>query len=137
MFSRVLLDEINLTSPETLGCITGLLRGPTASITLTEQGSLFAVPRHPGFRLFACMKPPTDAGKNDLPPTIRARFTEIDVPPPDADRETLLSIFSQYIGTSAVGDKGAVMDVAEFRISVKVQNLQTAQTRSHTTVCAR
>ncbi|KAG1891663.1 uncharacterized protein F5891DRAFT_1211120 [Suillus fuscotomentosus] len=103
----VLLDEINLTSPETLGCITGLLRGPTASITLTEQGSLFAVPRHPGFRLFACMKPPTDAGKDDLPPTIRARFTEIDVPPSDADRETLLSIFSQYIGTSAVGDKGA------------------------------
>ncbi|KAG2045924.1 hypothetical protein BDR06DRAFT_977854 [Suillus hirtellus] len=113
----VLLDEINLTSPGRLGCITGLLRGPTASITLTEQGSLFAVSRHPGFRLFACMKPPTDTGKNDLLPTIRARFTEIDVPPPDAARETLLSIFSQYIGTSVVGDIGAVMDVAEFHIA--------------------
>ncbi|KAG1748578.1 midasin [Suillus lakei] len=78
-----------------------------------------AVPRHPDFRLFACMNPATDVGKKDLPPTIRARFTEIDVPPPDADRETLLSIVSQYIGASAVGDKGAVMDVAEFYISVK------------------
>ncbi|KAG2155783.1 uncharacterized protein EDB93DRAFT_1101572 [Suillus bovinus] len=115
----VLLDEINLASPETLECITGLLRGPTASITLTEQGSLSAVPRHHDFRLFACMNPATDVGKKDLPPTIRARFTEIDVPPPDADRETLLSIVSQYIGASAVGDKGAVMDVAEFYISVK------------------
>ncbi|KAG1851990.1 hypothetical protein C8R48DRAFT_836267 [Suillus tomentosus] len=115
----VLLDEINLASPETLECITGLLRGPTASITLTEQGSLSAVPRHPDFRLFACMNPATDVGKKDLPPTIRTRFTEIDVPPPDADRETLLSIVSQYIGASAVGDKGAVMDVAEFYISVK------------------
>ncbi|KAF9242636.1 midasin nuclear AAA ATPase [Melanogaster broomeanus] len=66
----ILLDEINLASPETLECITGLLHGPTASITLTEK----------------------DVGKKDLPPNIRARFTEIDVPPPDADRETLLSI---------------------------------------------
>ncbi|KAG1818477.1 uncharacterized protein BJ212DRAFT_1479486 [Suillus subaureus] len=115
----ILLDEINLASPETLECITSLLRGPTASITLTEQGSLSAVPRHPDFRLFACMNPATDVGKKDLPPTIRARFTEIDVPSPDADRETLLSIVSQYIGASAVGDKGAVMDVAEFYISVK------------------
>ncbi|KAG1742325.1 P-loop containing nucleoside triphosphate hydrolase protein [Suillus paluster] len=115
----ILLDEINLASSETLECITGLLRSPTASITLTEQGSLSAVPRHPDFRLFACMNPATDVGKKDLPPTIRARFTEIDVPPPDADRETLLSIVSQYIGASAVGDKGAVMDVAEFYISVK------------------
>ncbi|KAG2364226.1 hypothetical protein BDR07DRAFT_1608254 [Suillus spraguei] len=115
----ILLDEINLASPETLECITGLLRGPTASITLTEQGSLSAVPRHPDFRLFACMNPATDVGKKDLPPTVRVRFTEIDVPPPDADRETLLSIISQYIGASAVGDKGAVMDVAEFYISVK------------------
>ncbi|KAG2151443.1 P-loop containing nucleoside triphosphate hydrolase protein [Suillus clintonianus] len=115
----ILLDEINLASPETLECITGLLRGPTASITLTEQGSLSAVPRHPDFRLFACMNPATDVGKKDLPPTIRARFTEIDVPPPDADRETLLSIVSQYIGSNAVGDKGAVMDIAEFYISAK------------------
>ena len=93
--SRILLDEVNLATPETLESISGLLQGPTASITLTEQGSLEPVPRHPDFRLFACMNPATDVGKKDLPPNIRSRFTEIDVPPPDADRETLLTIVAQ------------------------------------------
>ncbi|KAJ7029287.1 midasin nuclear AAA ATPase [Mycena alexandri] len=115
----VLLDEINLASPETLECISALLHSPTASITLTEQGSLEPVPRHPDFRLFACMNPATDVGKKDLPPNIRPRFTEIDVPPPDADRETLLSIVTQYIGDHALGDKGAIMNVAEFYAAVK------------------
>ncbi|KAI0081619.1 midasin [Panus rudis PR-1116 ss-1] len=115
----ILLDEINLASSETLECISSLLHGPTASITLTEQGSLEPVPRHPEFRLFACMNPATDVGKKDLPPNIRSRFLEIDVPPPDADKETLLSIVNQYIGPYAVGDKAAVMDVAEFYTSVR------------------
>ncbi|KAF8635894.1 hypothetical protein AX15_000074 [Amanita polypyramis BW_CC] len=115
----ILLDEINLASPETLECITGLLHGPTASITITEQGSLEPVPRHPDFRLFACMNPATDVGKKDLPPNIRTRFTEIDVPPPDADKETLLSIVKQYIENSAVGDKASIMNVAEFYQNVK------------------
>lgn len=116
---RILLDEINLASPETLEAVSGVLHGPTASITLTEQGSLEPVPRHPDFRLFACMNPATDVGKKDLPPNIRSRFTEIDVPPPDADPETLLSIVTQYFGASAVGDKAAIMDVAEFYSTVK------------------
>ncbi|EMD40100.1 hypothetical protein CERSUDRAFT_122188 [Gelatoporia subvermispora B] len=115
----ILLDEVNLATPETLECISALLHGPTSSITLTEQGSLEPIPRHPDFRLFACMNPATDVGKKDLPPNIRSRFTEIDVPPPDADRETLLSIVNQYIGNCAVGDKGAVLDVAEFYTAVK------------------
>ncbi|EGN98495.1 hypothetical protein SERLA73DRAFT_110025 [Serpula lacrymans var. lacrymans S7.3] len=129
----ILLDEINLASPETLECITGLLRGPTASITLTEQGSLEPVPRHPDFRLFACMNPATDVGKKDLPPNIRSRFTEIDVPPPDADRETLLSIVAQYIGPSAVGDKAAIMNVAEFYSAVKklAEDRQIADGSNH------
>ncbi|RDX53520.1 midasin [Lentinus brumalis] len=117
--SWILLDEVNLATPETLESISGLLHGPTASITLTEQGSLEPIPRHPDFRLFACMNPATDVGKKDLPPNIRSRFTEIDVPPPDADRETLLTIVAQYIGACAVGDKGAIMDVAEFYTAVK------------------
>ncbi|PCH39866.1 midasin [Wolfiporia cocos MD-104 SS10] len=115
----ILLDEVNLASPETLECVSALLHSPTASITLTEQGSLEPIPRHPDFRLFACMNPATDVGKKDLPPTIRSRFTEIDVPPPDADKETLLSIVAQYIGGCAAGDRGAIMDVAEFYAAVK------------------
>ena len=113
------MDEVNLASVETLECISSLLDGPTASITLTEHGSLEPVPRHPDFRLFACMNPATDVGKKDLPPNIRSRFTEIDVPPPDADKDTLLSIITQYIGPNAVGDKGIIMDIAEFYSAVK------------------
>ncbi|PFH53375.1 hypothetical protein AMATHDRAFT_1433 [Amanita thiersii Skay4041] len=121
---RILLDEINLASSETLECITGILHTPTASITLTEQGALEPVPRHPDFRLFACMNPATDVGKKDLPPNIRARFTEIDVPPPDADKETLLSIVTKYIGSSAVGDKAAIMNVTEFYQNIKALSEQ-------------
>ena len=65
------------------------------------------------------MNPATDAGKKELPPSIRSYFTEVDVPPPDADRETLLAVISQYIGPSAVSDKAAIMDVAEFYMAVK------------------
>ncbi|KAJ3897464.1 hypothetical protein F5879DRAFT_766295, partial [Lentinula edodes] len=113
----ILLDEVNLASAETLDCIANLLRKPTVSITLTEQESLEPVPRYPIFHLFACMNPATDVDKKDLPPNIRSRFTKIDVPPPDADRETLIA--AQYIGPSAVSDKASIMDVCEFYIAVK------------------
>lgn len=116
---RVLLDEINLASPETLECISSILQGPTASIVLTEQGSFMPVHRHPDFRLFACMNPATDVGKKDLPPNIRSRFTEIHVTPPDADQETLLAIVHQYIGHCTLADKSAPLDVAEFYLEVK------------------
>ena len=65
------------------------------------------------------MNPATDVGKKDLPTNIRSRFVEIDVPSPDADRETLLSIIEKYIGHCAIGDKGAIMDVADFYAGIK------------------
>ena len=46
---------------------------------MTERGDATAVKRHPDFRLFAAMNPATDAGKKDLPPSIRCRFTELYV----------------------------------------------------------
>lgn len=119
IFVRVLLDEINLANAETLECISSLLSGPTASLTLSENGSLEPVPRHIDFRLFACMNPATDVGKKELPLNIRTRFTEIDVPAPDTDRDSLLSIIKEYIGHCAVGDKAAIMDVAEFYAAAK------------------
>ena len=76
---RVLLDEINLASSETLQRLCGLLDDPTGSVTLTERGDAKAVTRHSDFRLFAAMNPATDAGKKDLPPSIRSRFSEIYV----------------------------------------------------------
>ncbi len=35
------------------------------------------VPRHPSFRLVAAMNPATDAGKRELPATLRNRLTEV------------------------------------------------------------
>ncbi|KAF8711008.1 ATPase, partial [Rhizoctonia solani] len=115
----ILLDEVNLASSETLECISSILQGPHGSVTLTEAGQLDPVPRHPGFRLFACMNPATDAGKKDLPPNIRSRFTEFYVPPPDADEEALRSMVQQYIGHCSLGDKVAITDVADFYITAK------------------
>ena len=75
----VLLDEINLASSEILQRLCGLLDSSDSSIILTERGDSEAIKRHPDFRLFAAMNPATDAGKKDLPPSIRSRFTEIYV----------------------------------------------------------
>jgi midasin len=76
----VLLDEMNLAPVDTLERLSGLLDGNSGSVCLTEKGDTEAVPRHRNFRLFACMNPPTDAGKKDLPAGLRSRFTEISVP---------------------------------------------------------
>lgn len=76
---RVLLDEINLASSEILQRLLGLLDDRAGSLTLTERGDAVPVPRHPEFRLFAAMNPATDAGKKELHPSFRSRFTEIYV----------------------------------------------------------
>uniref|UniRef100_A0A7S3VEM6 Midasin n=1 Tax=Chaetoceros debilis TaxID=122233 RepID=A0A7S3VEM6_9STRA len=75
----VLLDEINLASSETLERLCGLLDDAKGSVTLTEKGDSEALRRHPDFRIFAAMNPATDAGKKDLPSSLRSRFTEIYV----------------------------------------------------------
>jgi midasin len=76
---RVLLDEINLASSEILQRLLGLLDDRAGSLTLTERGDVIPLPRHPDFRLFAAMNPATDAGKKELHPSIRSRFTELYV----------------------------------------------------------
>lgn len=76
---RVLLDEMNLASADTLQRLCGLLDDKEGSVTLTERGDASAIVRHPKFRLFAAMNPATDAGKKDLPASIRSRFSEIYV----------------------------------------------------------
>ncbi|XP_031637557.1 midasin [Contarinia nasturtii] len=74
----VLLDEINLASPETLECLSTILE-PNGSIVLLEKGDFVPVKRHSDFRIFACMNPSTDIGKKDLTIGIRNRFTEFFV----------------------------------------------------------
>ncbi|KAK4741715.1 hypothetical protein SAY87_025303 [Trapa incisa] len=72
----VLLDEVNLAPAETLQRISGVLEGEEGSLCLAERGDVSFIKRHPNFRVFACMNPATDAGKRDLPHSIRSRFTE-------------------------------------------------------------
>ena len=94
---RVLLDEINLASSDTLQRLCGLLDDPTGSLTLTERGDATAVERHPNFRLFAAMNPATDAGKKDLPSSIRSRYSEIYVDEL-LDPVELRLVSSRYLG---------------------------------------
>ena len=41
---------------------------PHSTLSLTESGDIEVIKPHENFRLFACMNPPTDVGKRDLPP---------------------------------------------------------------------
>lgn len=115
----MLFDEVNLASQETLESLTVLLESASSSVVLTERGDLEPIPRHPDFRAFACMNPATDVGKKDLPPGLRARFTEIFAPAPDDDRDALLSIVKQYLADAAAGDRSLVLDVVEFYTEMK------------------
>ncbi len=82
------------------------------------------------------MNPATDVGKKDLPASLRSRFTELYVPSPDADRDALTAIVEKYIGEHALGDRGAIMDVAEcyaeIRRLAQQHNWQTAPTNART-----
>lgn len=115
----VLLDEVNLASSETLESLSTLLQTPDSSLILTEQGDLEPIPRHPEFRLFACMNPATDVGKRDLPVALRAKFSEIWVPSPDEDRDALVKIVEGYIGPCAVHDRPAISHVADLYSAIK------------------
>jgi midasin len=92
----ILLDEINLATSETLDCLSGLLEEGRESVVLLEKGELKPVTRHSEFRLFACMNPATDIGKQDLPVGIRNRFTEIFVNDM-TDPNDLLLLVSEYL----------------------------------------
>ncbi|MDA4132258.1 MAG: AAA family ATPase, partial [Thaumarchaeota archaeon] len=107
----VLLDEINLASPDTLESIADLLQsGPNdaPSILLSETGEIERIKAHPDFRIFGAMNPATDVGKRDLPLGLRSRFTEIYVPSPDRDVKDLITIVKTYLkGNSATVDQAA------------------------------
>lgn len=92
----ILLDEVNLAPPETLQRIGGVLEGESGSLCLAERGDISFIKRHPNFRIFACMNPATDAGKRDLPYSIRSRFTEYFID--DVLEDNDLSLFvNQFV----------------------------------------
>ncbi|CAM1505364.1 Fc.00g110010.m01.CDS01 [Cosmosporella sp. VM-42] len=117
----VLLDEINLASPDTLESIADLLTGPgeRPSILLSETGEIQKIEAHPDFRIFGAMNPATDIGKRDLPIGIRSRFTELYVSSPDRDLKDLLNIIKTYLGSSSTKNDQAADDIARLYLNTK------------------
>ncbi|OWB72559.1 hypothetical protein B5S31_g2275 [[Candida] boidinii] len=121
----ILLDEINLASPETLDSISDLLsdNANDRNILLSEKGDVESIKAHKDFRIFGCMNPATDVGKKDLAPSIRSRFTEIYVHSPDQDKSDLLMIINNYIGKyltqNLATDVTCDIDVSDLYIEAK------------------
>lgn len=120
----VLLDEINLASPDTLEALADLFDASAPSIMLSEAGSVETIKAHPSFRVFAAMNPATDVGKKDLPLGIRSRFTELYVESPDRDFQSLLSIVQAYLGKDADMDKAVSADVCKLHQAIQKLNEQ-------------
>lgn len=127
----VLLDEINLASPDTLECISSLLHhgsdGPP-SVLLSEAGDTDRVVGHPNFRIFGAMNPATDAGKRDLAPGLRSRFTELYVQSPDSELDDLLNIIDAYLAPLSGGDDRAAPALAHLYLETKKLNSENALT---------
>ncbi|EGC33347.1 hypothetical protein DICPUDRAFT_154614 [Dictyostelium purpureum] len=113
----VLLDEMNLATSETLESLSGLFEG--GSLTLTEKGDVEPVERHPNFKVFACMNPPTDIGKKDLPPGIRNRFTEYYVD--DLDNKADLCLVVKTVLQNVVPHP-PIEDIVEFYLKTKQES---------------
>ena len=92
----ILLDEINLAPANVLQRLTGLLDSSDGSVLVSERGDIAPIARHPSFRLFAAMNPPTDVGKKALPLALRNRFSEIYVPEM-TDFDDLLLIVREFL----------------------------------------
>ncbi|RAH66637.1 AAA family ATPase midasin [Aspergillus aculeatinus CBS 121060] len=127
----VLLDEVNLASPDTLENIASLLHHGSEgspSVLLSEAGDVERVFGHPDFRIFGAMNPATDAGKKDLPPGLRSRFTEFYVQSPDSDLDDLLSLIQKYLGDLALTDARAVPDLGQLYMEAKKLNTENKLT---------
>jgi midasin len=118
----VLLDEINLASPDILESISDLFHSGSEGnpyILLSETGEIKKIEAHPDFRVFGAMNPATDIGKRDLPLGLRSRFTEIYVSSPDNDKKDLLTIIKTYLdGNSSRLDQVAD-SIADLYLEIK------------------
>ena len=117
----ILLDEINLASPDTLESLADLFSDKTdggPSILLTDTGDAERVHAHKDFRIFGAMNPATDFGKRDLPVSLRSRFMELFVEAPDKDLDNLIPVVKAYLGTQNHVDLRAATDVAELYLKI-------------------
>ena len=118
----VLLDEINLASPDTLESLADLLSagiGDGPSLLLPETGNTERIYAHKEFRIFGAMNPATDVGKRDLPMSLRSRFTEIFIDPPDKDIENLVPIIRVYLGNHMSTDVRVASDIASLYLQIQ------------------
>lgn len=83
---------------------------------MNERGDVEPIARHPNFRIFGCMNPPTDIGKKELPPGIRNRFTEYFVDEMD-NFEDLKVVVMAYLKDIAAAPP--VADVVDFYLAAK------------------
>ena len=118
----VLLDEINLASPDTLESLADLFSsqlegGP--SILLSESNNTERIYAHETFRVFGAMNPATDIGKRNLPTSLRSRFTEIFIEAPDKDLENLLPVVKTYLGNHHHIDARASVDIAGLYLDIQ------------------
>ncbi|KAL6249838.1 AAA ATPase midasin [Rhinocladiella similis] len=121
----VLLDEINLATPDALDYIVSLLHNgddEKPSLLLAEAGNIETIVAHPNFRIFGAMNPATDAGKKDLPAGLRSRFTEIYVPSGDNNLEDLTKIIQSYLGSHLDNDRRAAPDLARAYLDLQKLN---------------
>ena len=119
----VLLDEINLASPDTLESLADLFSDTTdgdgPSILLTDTGDAERIHAHQNFRIFGAMNPATDIGKRDLPISLRSKFTEIFVEAPDKDLDNLVPVVKAYLGNHNHVDVRAATDVAQLYLQIR------------------
>ncbi|KAF3915424.1 Midasin [Arthrobotrys entomopaga] len=116
----VLLDELNLASPETLESIADLMNdAESRSMLLLEKGGVERIYAHPDFRIFGCMNPATDVGKRDLPQGIRSRFTEFYVPNPDNERANVLAIVKAYLEAHCAGVEQLLSKTTDLYLDIR------------------
>ena len=118
----VLLDEINLASPDTLESLADLLISVDEghpSLILSETGDIERVYAHKDFRIFGAMNPATDVGKHDLPISIRSRFTEYLFDTPDKDFEGLIQIVNAFLGDYVHMDVRVAADTAKLYLEIQ------------------
>lgn len=118
----VLLDEINLASPDTLESLADLFaneNGAGPSLLLSEKGDVERIQAHEDFRIFAAMNPATDVGKRDLPMGLRSRFTEFFVDPLDKALDSLIPVVMAYLGSYSNVDVRAAPDIARLHLAVR------------------
>lgn len=118
----VLLDEINLASPDTLESLADLFSNEVdgrPSLLLSETGNPERIIAHEDFRIFGAMNPATDIGKRDLPASLRSRFTELFVEAPDKDINNLVAVVRAYLGSHNHIDVLAATDIAHLYLEIK------------------